>query len=75
MGIQELGANAIVLNSPGNTQIGRGESIKDTAIVLSRYLHGLVIRAYDHSVVTEFAKNATMPIVNGLTDSITHAKF
>ena len=56
-----------VLNSQ-NTQIGRGESIKDTAIVLSRYLHGLVIRAYDHSVVTEFAKHANMPIVNGLTD-------
>lgn len=67
VGIQELGANAIVLNSQ-NTQIGRGESIKDTAIVLSRYLHGLVIRAYDHSVVTEFAKHANMPIVNGLTD-------
>ena len=67
VGIQELGANAIVLNSQ-NTQIGRGESIKDTAIVLSRYLHGLVIRAYDHSVVTEFAKHASMPIVNGLTD-------
>ena len=67
MGIEELGAKAIVLNSQ-NTQIGRGESSKDTAIVLSRYLHGLVIRAYDHSVVTEFAKHATMPIVNGLTD-------
>ena len=67
VGIEELGAKAIVLNSQ-NTQIGRGESIKDTAIVLSRYLHGLVIRAYDHSVVTEFAKHATMPIVNGLTD-------
>ena len=67
VGIEELGAKAIVLNSQ-NTQIGRGESIKDTAIVLSRYLHGLVIRAYNHSVVTEFAKHATMPIVNGLTD-------
>ena len=67
VGVQELGAKAIVLNSQ-NTQIGRGESIKDTAIVLSRYLHGLVIRAYDHSVVTEFAKHANMPIVNGLTD-------
>ena len=67
VGIEELGAKAIVLNSQ-NTQIGRGESIKDTAIVLSRYLHGLVIRAYDHSVVTEFAKHATMPIINGLTD-------
>ena len=67
VGVRELGANAIVLN-PQNTQIGRGETIKDTAKVLSRYLHGLVIRAYDHSVVTEFAEHATMPIVNGLTD-------
>ncbi len=67
VGIHELGGNPIVLNSQ-NTQIGRGESIKDTAKVLSRYLHGLVIRAYDHSVVTDFAKYSSMPIVNGLTD-------
>lgn len=67
VGIHELGGNPIVLNSQ-STQIGRGESIKDTAKVLSRYLHGLVIRAYDHSVITEFAKYSSMPIVNGLTD-------
>lgn len=67
VGMHELGAHPIVLNSQ-STQIGRGESIKDTALVLSRYLHGLVIRAYDHSVLTEFAEHATMPIVNGLTD-------
>ena len=67
VGIQELGAHPIVLNSQ-STQIERGESIKDTAKVLSRYLHGLVIRAYDHSVLTEFAEHASMPIVNGLTD-------
>lgn len=67
VGVHELGGHAIVLNSQ-NTQIGRGESVKDTAKVLSRYLHGLVIRAYDHSVLTEFAEHASMPIVNGLTD-------
>ncbi len=67
VGIQELGANVITLNSQ-NTQIGRGESIKDTAIVLSRYLHGLVIRTHEHSILTEFTKHATMPIINGLTD-------
>ena len=67
VGMQELGAHPIVLNSQ-STQIERGESIKDTAKVLSRYLHGLVIRAYDHSVLTEFAEHASMPIVNGLTD-------
>jgi ornithine carbamoyltransferase len=67
VGVHELGGNPIVLNSQ-STQIGRGESVKDTAKVLSRYLHGLVIRAYDHSIVTEFAEHASMPIVNGLTD-------
>ena len=51
-----------------NTQIERGETIADTAKVMSQYLHGLVIRTYGHEIVEEFAKHATMPIVNGLTD-------
>ena len=51
-----------------NTQIGRGETIADTAKVMSQYLHGLVIRTYGHEIVEGFAKHATMPIVNGLTD-------
>ncbi len=67
VGIQELGANVLALDSQ-NTQISRGESIKDTAIVLSRYLHGLVIRSHEHNVLNEFAKHASMPIINGLTD-------
>ncbi|CAA6678722.1 MULTISPECIES: ornithine carbamoyltransferase [unclassified Lentimonas] len=67
VGVNELGGFPIVLNSQ-NTQIGRGETVEDTSKVLSRYLHGLVIRAYEHEVVTEFAKHATMPIINGLTD-------
>jgi ornithine carbamoyltransferase len=67
VGINELGGYPIVLNSQ-QTQIGRGETVEDSSKVLSRYLHGLVIRAYEHEVVTEFAKHATMPIINGLTD-------
>ena len=67
VGIHELGGNPIVLNSK-QTQIGRGETIRDSAKVLSRYLHGLMIRSYDHAIVEDFAKHATMPIINGLTD-------
>jgi ornithine carbamoyltransferase len=67
VGVNELGGFPIVLNSQ-NTQIGRGETVEDSSKVLSRYLHGLVIRAYEHEVVTEFAKHATMPIINGRTD-------
>jgi ornithine carbamoyltransferase len=67
VGINELGGFPIVLDSQ-NTQIGRGETIADTARVMSQYLHGLVIRTYGHEIVEEFAKHAPMPIVNGLTD-------
>ncbi|MBL00175.1 MAG: ornithine carbamoyltransferase [Opitutales bacterium] len=67
VGVNELGGFPIVLHSE-NTQIGRGETIADTAKVMSQYLHGLVIRTYGHEIVKEFAKHATMPIVNGLTD-------
>lgn len=67
VGVNELGGFPVVLNSQ-NTQIGRGETIEDTAKVMSRYLFGIVIRAYGHDTVTEFAKHASMPVVNGLTD-------
>jgi ornithine carbamoyltransferase len=67
VGINELGGHPIVLNSQ-QTQIGRGETVEDSSKVLSRYLHGLVIRTYEHSIIEEFAKHATMPIINGLTD-------
>ena len=67
VGVNELGGFPIVLDSQ-STQIGRGETIADTAKVMSQYLHGLVIRTYGHEIVEEFAKYATMPIVNGLTD-------
>ncbi|MEM8866851.1 MAG: ornithine carbamoyltransferase [Verrucomicrobiota bacterium] len=67
VGVNELGGFPVVLNSQ-NTQIGRGETIADTSKVMSRYLHGLVIRTFGHDIIEEFAKHATMPIVNGLTD-------
>ncbi len=67
VGVNELGGYPIVLNSQ-QTQIGRGETVEDSSKVLSRYLHGLVIRTYEHSIIEEFAKHASMPIINGLTD-------
>jgi len=67
VGIHELGGHPVVLNSQ-QTQIGRGETTKDSAKVLSRYLHGLLIRTHEHSVVESFAKYATIPIINGLTN-------
>jgi ornithine carbamoyltransferase len=67
VGINELGGFPIVLSAQ-NTQIGRGETVADSAKVLSRYLHGLVIRTFDHAIIESFTANAAMPIVNGLTD-------
>jgi ornithine carbamoyltransferase len=67
VGVNELGGFPIVLNSQ-QTQIGRGETVADSARVLSRYLHGLVIRTFGHDIVAGFAEHASMPIINGLTD-------
>lgn len=67
VGVNELGGFPLVLNSQ-TTQIGRGETIEDTAKVMSRYLHGLVIRTFGHDIVEAFAEHASMPIINGLTD-------
>lgn len=66
-GMNQLGGHALVLPM-ADTQLSRGESISDTARVLSRYLDGLVIRTYDHATVEEWAREATMPVINGLTD-------
>ena len=65
---QQLGAGAVVL-SPGDTQLGRGEPIRDTARVLSRYLDALVIRTFEHARLEEMARHADVPVVNALTDS------
>jgi ornithine carbamoyltransferase len=63
----QLGGTPIFLNIE-KMQRSRGESIHDTAIVLSRYLDGLMIRAFKHSDIEEFAKYSTVPVINGLTD-------
>ena len=62
-----LGGITIDLN-PGTTQIGRGEPIKDTARVLSRYCDVLAIRTFKHSDLKEYAKWASIPVINALTD-------
>ena len=66
-GMYQLGGQALFLSNR-DLQIGRGEPIKDTARVLSRYLDGIMIRTYGHEIVTELAKWADIPIINGLTD-------
>lgn len=66
-GMNQLGGHALVLPM-ADIQLSRGESIADTARVLSRYLDGIVIRTYDHATVEEWAREATMPVINGLTD-------
>lgn len=67
VGMFELGGHAIFLN-PHDMQLGRGEEVKDTARVLSRYLSAIMIRSFLHSTVEEIAKNAEIPVINGLSD-------
>jgi ornithine carbamoyltransferase len=67
VGIYQLGGIALFLSNR-DTQIGRGEDISDTARVMSRYLDAVVIRTYSQSLVEDFARYATIPIINGLTD-------
>jgi ornithine carbamoyltransferase len=67
VGIGQLGGNPVYLNWR-DIQIGRGEPIRDTARVLSRYLDALVIRTFGHQVIEEFAAWSTIPVINGLTD-------
>ena len=66
-GMNQLGGHALVLPM-ADIQLSRGESVTDTARVLSRYLDGIVIRTYDHATVQEWAEESTMPVINGLTD-------
>ena len=68
VGIYQLGGSGLYL-SAGDLQLGRGETIKDTAMVLSRYLDGIMIRTFAQSDVDELAAKATIPVINGLTDS------
>jgi ornithine carbamoyltransferase len=68
VGIYQLGGMGLYL-SAGDLQLGRGETAKDTAVVLSRYLDGIMIRTFKQSDVEELATHATIPVINGLTDS------
>ena len=63
----QLGGTPLLLNAQ-NLQRKRGESIHDTALALSRYVDGLMIRAFKHADVEEFAKFSSIPVINGLTD-------
>lgn len=63
----DLGGHALYLDWQ-NLQLGRGETIEDSTQVLSRYVHGMVIRANDHKTVVQFAKYSKVPIINGLSD-------
>ena len=67
VGIHELGGHPMYLDQ-GHMQIGRGETVADTAHVLSRYIHGLVIRTYSQADVEELAREASFPVINALTD-------
>ena len=67
-GIQALGGFPLVLQSDA-LQWKRGETIPDMARVMTRYVHAMMIRARQHKDVQEFARNMTIPVINGLTDS------
>ena len=69
VGTFQLGGHAIFMSSQ-DMQLGRGETIADTAQVLSRYVDGIMIRTFAHSDVAGLARNATVPVVNGLTDLV-----
>ena len=68
-GMIQLGGQAIFL-SPRDTQLGRGEPISDSAIVMSRMLDAVMIRTFAHSTLTEFAAHSQVPLINGLSDDL-----
>ncbi|MFH1702791.1 MAG: ornithine carbamoyltransferase [Nitrospirota bacterium] len=67
VGIYQLGANSIYMN-PREIQLGRGETIHDTAKTLSRYLDAIVIRTFSHNTLIDFASSSSIPVINGLSD-------
>lgn len=67
MAMRQLGGSSITATS-NDMQLGRGETVEDTARVLSRFVDAVMIRANDHSDVETFAEHATVPVINGLTD-------
>ena len=67
VGIRQLGAAPLVLRTD-ETQLGRGESVPDTAKSLSRYVDAIMIRCGEHGILTDLARHADIPVINGLTD-------
>ncbi len=67
VGMFELGGHALFLN-PRDLQLGRGEEIRDAARVLSRYVSCVMIRAYRHATIEEYARYSSVPVINGLSD-------
>lgn len=67
VGMMQLGGHALFLSSK-DIQLGRGETVSDTANVMSRYVDGLMIRTFAHSTIEEFAEHSSVPVINGLTD-------
>ena len=67
MAMRQLGGSALILDA-GTSQLGRGESIADTARVLSRMADAIMVRTDDHAKIEEMARHASVPIINGLTD-------
>jgi ornithine carbamoyltransferase len=67
MAMRQLGGSALIMDA-GSTQLGRGESLADTARVLSRMVDAIMIRTDDHAKIEELAHHATVPVINGLTD-------
>ena len=65
--MRQLGGSVLILDS-ASSQLGRGESIADTARVLSRMVDGIMLRTDDHAKIEEMARHATVPVINGLTD-------
>jgi ornithine carbamoyltransferase len=65
--MRQLGGSVLILES-GSSQLGRGETIADTARVLSRMVDGIMLRTDDHAKIVEMARHATVPVINGLTD-------
>ncbi len=68
VGMTDLGGHALFLN-PQDLQLGRGEEVRDTARALARYVDAVMIRAYRHANVEEFARYSTVPVINGLSDA------
>ncbi|RVT89504.1 ornithine carbamoyltransferase [Sphingomonas crocodyli] len=68
MAMRQLGGTTIVMDA-GSMQLGRGETVADTARVLSRYVDAIMIRTDDHQKLIDLAKHATVPVINGLTDA------